>query len=107
MKNISIILLILFIISPVKAKINDKRIWNNFYNSCIAEYRPGGGISRFAFKQYCQCGANQVTEQFTMNEIKRLENQMRYRSNNDKQKILLLNRKMSNIFRQCFINYIK
>ena len=107
MKNIIIILLTLLIISPVKAKINDKRIWSNFYNSCTAEYRPGDGISRFAFTQYCQCGANEVVEQFTINELERLENQMRYRSNSDRQKILLLNRKMSNIFRQCFVNYIK
>ena len=44
------------------AEIKDKRIFNNFYNSCMEE-RPSD-ITLNEMKKYCSCAGNNVMEGF-------------------------------------------
>ena len=53
------------------SKINDKRVYNNLYNSCIKSPAPQFNSSEMS--TYCSCFSDNVTEYFTVKELMELE----------------------------------
>ena len=86
----------------VVAKINDPRIWTNFYESCYAEYRAESQMSKKEFSKYCTCAADQVTEKMTVKEVALLElDMMQERSKEEQVKIALTSKKFKDIIAEC------
>ena len=82
------------------AEIKDKRIFNNFYNSCMEE-RPSD-ITLNEMKKYCSCAGNNVMRDFTIQEILLIERDISLANSEEEEiKIAMANEKIFNIFSSC------
>tara|TARA_B100000029_G_scaffold278307_1_gene272662 strand:- start:339 stop:674 length:336 start_codon:yes stop_codon:yes gene_type:complete len=88
--------------SLLYAKINDKRIWQNLYDGCYAEYVPGSQITKKEMRIYCKCISNQITEQLTVKEVVLIESAItKAQSEDDKTRAMLANKKVEMIVADC------
>ena len=109
MKKILIFVFFTLIYSQnLYSKINDRQVWNNFYNSCMSKYNPNDQrIQKQSFSNYCECAADMVMDRFTLNEIMKLEEKALGKSNKEMVQVLMLNEKMKEIFIYCVNTHVK
>ena len=94
----------------LNAEINNKEFWTQSYNTCHQTYndpRVQSQVSKQAHSNYCKCIVNKTFENFSYNELKMIENQMTFKSENERIKIIQLNKKAEQIANYCSINYLK
>ena len=87
------------------SKINDKRVYNNLYNSCIKNPAPQFNSSEMS--TYCSCFSDNVTEYFTVKELMELE--MGIIAAKDKEaklRIASSNKKFKEITSKCLIKIL-
>ena len=90
------------------SEIKDKRVWDNFYTSCMGEYNPSWGFTENEFKIYCTCAADQVTKKFNVKELMLLESKLtKSNSEEEELKVLLANKKMEEIVADCVSKVLK
>ena len=71
MRNLFIIILFLFNSVFSFAKIEDQRVWNNIYESCIINAKSNN-TNQFSSEEisgYCECSAEEITNSFTMQDL--------------------------------------
>ena len=94
----------------VTAEINNKELWAQSYNDCHQSYndpRVQSQVSKEAHSNYCECMVNKTFENFSEIELKIIENQMTFKSENERIKLIQLNKKVEQIVNYCSINYLK
>ena len=87
------------------SRINDKRVYNNLYNSCIKSPAPQFNSSEMS--TYCSCFSDNVTEYFTVKELMELE--MGIIAAKDKEaklRIASSNKKFKEITSKCLIKIL-
>ena len=93
-------LFILFFSYSALAEIKDKRIYNNFYDTCMEER-----VSDFSIQEqstYCSCSGKKVMKEFTIKELILLEADLIQVNEDEQIKIALANDKLLDIFVSCF-----
>jgi len=89
-------------------KIEDKRVWENFYNNCMSKYNPSDSrISKQNFQNYCGCCADNVMDQFTLNEVLEMDKKVLSKSDKEMTQVIILNEKMKKITTYCFNTYVR
>ena len=78
-------------------KIEDPRVYDNFFNACMAQ--KSADVSYRDMNEYCVCAAGEVVDTFDYGELALLELDMK-NSNNEEQ-VILANQKMRMIIRGC------
>ena len=96
------IILILLTFNAVNAKIEDPRVWTNFYEGCYKEYDSSSGLTRQEHVKYCSCSADGVVDQMEVRELLLLETKMlKEKNEEDQARVLLANNKLTNILVNC------
>ena len=90
------------------SKINDKKVWSNFYSNCISKYNPNDQrIQKQSFSNYCECAADMVMDQFTLNEVKKLDEKVLGKSDKEMSQVIKLDEKMNYIVTYCINTHVK
>ena len=81
-------------------EITDKRVFNNFYKSCMLEKDPA-----FTYQEmstYCECTGNAVMKNFTVKELMILEGKIAAAGSEEEEiKIAATNDKFMNLIIDC------
>ena len=104
MKLILIYIFIFFLLTFTDSfsKIEDPKVWNNMYNSCIPSATKGSnGLTPLDAKVYCECIANNGTNKFTIEELILLESQLETLNEDDRVSLMLLNKKTKSMVTNC------
>jgi len=104
MKLILIYIFIFFLLTFTDSfsKIEDPKVWNNMYNSCIPSAIKGSnGLTPLDAKVYCECIANNGTNKFTIEELILLESQLETLNEDDRVSLMLLNKKTKSMVTNC------
>ena len=109
MKKILIVTIFsLIYCSNLYSKIEDKRVWDNIYNNCMSKYKPGDQrVQKQSFSNYCECAADMVMDQFTLNEVKKLDEKVLGKSDKEMARVIMLDEKMKNILTYCANTHVK
>ena len=78
-------------------KIKDPKVYDNIFNSCMAQ--KSADVSYRDMTEYCACVSGEVVDTFDYGELALLELDMK-NSNNEEQ-VILANQKMRMIIRGC------
>ena len=100
----------LFFSVDANSKIKNDKLWNESYNECHSKYsdpRVKSQFSKQAHSNYCICSVNLIFENFTENELRIIDGQMTFKSEEDRIKILDVNQKTKEIITYCTANYLK
>jgi hypothetical protein len=109
MKKILIVTIFsLIYCSNLYSKIEDKRVWDNIYNNCMSKYKPGDQrVQKQSFSNYCECAADMVMDQFTLNEVKKLDEKVLGKSDKEMSQVIKLDEKMNYIVTYCINTHVK
>ena len=109
MKKILIFVFFTLIYSQnLYSKINDRQVWNNFYSSCMSKYNPNDQrIQKQSFSNYCECAADMVMDQFTLNEVKKFDEKVLGKSDKEMSQVIKLDEKMNYIVTYCINTHVK
>ena len=103
-----LILTLLFIsvsISNSLSEIKDKRVFNNFYNSCMLEKDPN--FTTKEMSTYCNCAGKGVVKKFTVKELMILEGKIIAAGKDDEMRVAAANKKFMSIIADCASKIIK
>ncbi|MBD1169625.1 hypothetical protein IDH01_04055 [Pelagibacterales bacterium SAG-MED08] len=103
-----LILTLLFIsvsISNSLSEIKDKRVFNNFYNSCMLEKDPNFTTKELSI--YCNCAGKGVVKKFTVKELMILEGKIIAAGKDDEMRVAAANKKFMSIIADCVSKIIK
>ena len=109
MRNLFLIILFLFNSVFSFAKIEDQRVWNNIYESCIINAKSNN-TNQFTSEEilgYCQCSAEEITNSFTMQDLLLYEVEIHTLSKKERSKITYLNDKIKDIYLVCMSEIIE
>ena len=97
------IFIFFFLISAESfSKIEDPKVWNNIFNSCVPSATKGpNGLTPVDAKVYCECIANNGTNEFTLEELILLESQLDTLNEDERLSLMLLNKKTKNMVNNC------
>ena len=104
MKLILIYIFIFFLLTFTDSfsKIEDPKVWNNMYNSCVPSATKGlNNLTLFDAKVYCEYIANNGTNKFTIEELILLESQLETLNEDDRVSLMLLNKKTKSMVANC------
>ena len=104
MKLILIYIFIFFLLTFTESssKIEDPKVWNNMYNSCIpSAIKASNGLTPLDAKVYCECIANNGINKFTIEELILLESQLETLNEDDRVSLMLLNKKTKSMVANC------
>jgi len=110
MRYLIIIIVFIFFSTGANSKIKNDRLWIQSYNDCHEMYndpRIKNNFSKQAHSNYCKCNVNLIFENFTVEELKIINNQMRFKAEKDRIKILQLNEKSREIATYCSNKYLR
>ena len=98
-----LVLLILFTSSANLSfsKIEDPRIWDNLYTSCVSQAKKENQMNSSEIITYCKCTENEVTNDFKVKELILFEADLINLSQEERIKLALLNDKITNIWATC------
>ena len=101
MKLILIYIFIFFLLTFTDSfsKIEDTKVLNNMYNSCIPS--ATNSLTLFDAKVYCECIANNGINKFTIEELILLESQLETLNEDDRVSLMLLNKKTKSMVTNC------
>ena len=102
MRSICIVLFLnlIFLHNPSFSRINDERIYDNVYNSCIE--KPNKNFSPLETRTLCSCVSSEIMERFTVKELMELEMGILAAKNEEtKIRIALSSEKMQKITIKC------
>ena len=97
-KIIYIFFLLLFTTNSY-SEIKDKRVYDNFFNSCMEDRDPS--ITYNEMSNYCSCAANGVMKKFTVKELVLFESKISAASKEDELRVAAANEKFMNIIASC------
>tara|TARA_B100000700_G_C14318148_1_gene522388 strand:+ start:56 stop:373 length:318 start_codon:yes stop_codon:yes gene_type:complete len=93
-------LIVLLIPSSLFAEIKDRRIYENFYDACMAQKTSTTTMSEM--NRYCECSGNRIMKDFTLGEIMLIERDIALAKNEEEEiQIAYANDKLFNIIVQC------
>ena len=99
------IIFVLILTNSASAEITDKRVYDNFYKSCMLEKDPA-----FTYQEmstYCECTGNAVMKNFTVKELMILEGKIAAASSQeDEFKVAAANDKFMNLIIDCVAKII-
>ncbi|MDA0846083.1 MAG: hypothetical protein O3C44_09140 [Proteobacteria bacterium] len=78
-------------------KIKDPKVYDNIFNSCMAQ--KSADVSYRDMTEYCACTSGEVVDTFDYGELALLELDMKNSNNEDQ--VVLANQKMRMIIRGC------
>ena len=109
MRNLFLITLFLLYSVFSFAKIEDQRVWNNIYESCIinAKSNNTNQVTSEEILVYCECSAEEITNSFTMQDLLLYEVEIHTLSKNERSKITYLNDKIKDIYLVCMSEIIE
>ena len=82
------------------SKINDKRVYNNLYKSCVKN--PAPQFTSNETSKYCKCFSDDVVKYFTVRELIDLEMEINsVKDNETRLRISLSNKKFKDIASKC------
>ncbi|MDA7488482.1 hypothetical protein N9A53_05690 [Candidatus Pelagibacter ubique] len=87
------------------SEIKDKRIYDNFYNSCMAEKTPDFTYDEMSI--YCSCTAKKVMKNFTVQELMMLEGKIIAADESEQMKVVAANEKFMKAVSFCLSKIIK
>ncbi len=95
-----LILFILILTNSSFAEITDKRVYDNFYKSCMLEKDPA-----FTYQEmstYCECTGKAVMKNFTVKELMILEGKIAAAGSDEEEfKVAATNDKFMNLVIDC------
>ena len=107
MKKLSLYIFLIIASMTVNAisEIKDKRVYDNFYNSCMEEKAPEFTYDEMSI--YCSCTAKKVMKNFTVQELMMLEGKIIAADEREQLKVAAANDKFMKAISFCISKIIK